>query len=439
VKPFRFQGASVFGRFYFWDNRCYHAIVAGANHHSLSLNMPPEAPDVWADIIQPIEISRPVPLRAAARPPGHRRGIWRLCLSFVLLVLLPTLLTGGYLGFIAAHRYVSEARFLVRKPNAPGRASGQALSIEEGPKSFGQDDAYAVRDFMLSRDAMSLLLRNADFRAAVARAGDDWYWRFPGLFNGRHDEDLYRYFGSLVSVDYESSTGVTVLRVQAFQPADAQRIAQVLLSGGEALMNRLNERARIDAVQVAEAEVARSRAEVLRAEDRLTEYRDREAMVDPTQFSKTVLDTIGKLEEQLVDTAAQLEVTRKASPNSPQIPPLDGRVRALRNQIERERATLAGSDGSLAPKIGEYERLWLLREFAQKTFVSALNLREAARLDAERQQGYIEEVVAPGLADKAIYPHRIRWIGGVFLFGLALFWMFRPSAPPVARPVARYA
>jgi capsular polysaccharide transport system permease protein len=232
---------------------------------------------------------------------------------------------------------------------------------------------------------------------------------------------------------------VTVLRVQAFRPQDAQRIADVLMGGGERLMNRLNERARNDALQVAEAEVARSRAEAMQAQDALTAFREREAMVDPTQLSKTVLDTIGNLEQELVENAAQLEVTRQASPNSPQIPPLLGRVKALRDQIDHERGTLAGSDGSLAPKVGEYERLYLLREFAQRIFISSLNLREAARLDAERQQGYIENVVEPGLADKALYPHRVAWTGGVFLLGFIVFWMFRPPAPPVRRSGPHHA
>lgn len=388
--------------------------------------MPPEAPDAWADIIQiqPIQVSRPV-------PPTPARRRWRgTAARFALIVLLPTLLASGYFTLVAADRYVAEAKFQVRKPNAPGRGPTQSLSIEEGPKGIGSDDSYAVQDFMLSRDAVQVLERQANLRAALTRAQGDPFWQFPSLINGHSDEDLYEQYQSLVSVDYESSTGMTTLRVQAFAPDDARRIASALMVASEALLNQLNERARHDAVQVAETEVARSRAEARKAQENLTAFRDRESVIDPTLLSQTVLTTISNLSLQLVEAAAQLDVTVHSSPNSPQITPLRGRVQALQDQIDHERATLAGSDRSLAPKIAEYERLMLEREFAEKTFISTLNLLEAARLDAERQQEYLERVVEPAVPDKARYPRTVLWTSCVFLTGLIIFRMFRPG--PIA-------
>jgi len=162
-------------------------------------------------------------------------------------------------------------------------------------------------------------------------------------------------------------------------------------------------------------------------EDTLTDFRTRETVIDPAQLSSTVLTTIGALSLQLVDTAAELDVTERASPNSPQIGPLRGRVRAFQAQIDHERATLAGSDMSLAPKIANYERLTLRRDFAERSFISAMNLMEAAQLDVLRQQEYLETVVAPGLPDKARYPYRVLWTLVTFAAGLLLFVLFRPT------------
>jgi capsular polysaccharide transport system permease protein len=397
----------------------------------------PEAPDAWVEFIQPIEFSRPAPADSFALPQARPRRWMRTAVRFLLIVLLPTLIAGTYFGLVAADRYVSEAKFLVRKPNALGRGPAQTLSIEEGPKGLGTDDSYALRDYMLSRDAMRLLVDKADLRGAVARAHNDVFWWFPSPFGETSDEALYRRYLSLVSVDYESSTGVTTLYVEAFRPEDAQRIANVLMDGGETLLNRLNERARGDAVQLATAEVARSRAEASAAEERLTAFRERETVIDPTKYSETVLVTMGTLSLQLVDTAAQLDVTMQASPHSPQIAPLRGRVRALQAQIDHERDTLAGGDMSLAPKIRDYERLALARDFAERSYISALDLQEAARLDAVRQQEYLEHVVEPGLPDKALYPYRILWTVGTLLAGLTIFVLFRPARAKPARPGQR--
>jgi capsular polysaccharide transport system permease protein len=394
--------------------------------------MPPEAPDAWADFIQPVGLSRVEPLYTPPRAPPHTVRRPRTRLRVALLIVLPTMLSGSYFGMVAADRYVSEARFVVRKPNNPSRGPAPSLSIEDGPKGFGDDDSYAVRDFLESRDALNLLLDKTDFRAAVAHAGHDWFWRFPGPLTGHTDEDLYSLYQSLVTVDYDSSTGLTSLRVQAFDPQQARQFAVVLMGGAEALLNRMNNRARTDAINVAQAEVTRSKQQALAAQEQVTAFRDHESVIDPTQISKTVLSTIGTLSLQLVEDRAQLDVSLHASPNSPQIPPLRSSIKALQQQIEQERGTLAGDDRSLAPRIAEYERLTLQRTFAEKTFVSALSQLESARLDAQRQQDYLERVVQPHVPDEAHYPFRILWTLGTFLAGCAVFRMFRPqtSAKP---------
>ena len=393
----------------------------------------PEAPDAWADVIQLVELSRPSRVGAfdAPPPPPAPRRRWGTALRFLLLVVLPTALAGSYFSFIAVDRYVTEARFVVRKPNAPERSPGATLSLEEGPKSLGGDDSYAVQDFLQSRDAMHLALDRGGLRTALDRGIHDPLWKFPGPLTGRTDEDLYRLFQSLVGVDYQSTTGVTTLRVQAFEPADAQRIASVLMQGSEDLLNRLNDRARGDAMRVAEAEVARSQERARQAQDAVTAFRRRESVIDPTQLAQTVLKTIGALSQQKVETETQLDMTQQASPNSPQIAPLRSRARALQRQIDRERATLAGADSSYAPQIAEYEKLTLEREFAVRSFVSALSMLEMARIDTQRQQDYLDPVVEPRVADDATYPRSLLWTSLIGLGGLLVFWLFRPRVPAV--------
>ena len=107
--------------------------------------------------------------------------------------------------------------------------------------------------------------------------------------------------------------------------------------------------------------------------------------------------------------------------------PLRARARALQIEIDRARGTLAGGDSSFAPRIAEYERLVLMRDFDQKALLSALSVQEAARLDVQRQQVYLEQIVSPALPDKPLYPHRVLWTGAIFLAGLVVFWLFRPE------------
>ncbi len=384
----------------------------------------PEAPDAWTDVTELLELSRPMtPLRV------KRRRDWRTLRRVLLLAVLPTALAAGYFWFVAADRYVTEARFVIHEPNAAGRMSLPSASVSELPKNSGDEDSYAVHDFVLSRDAMRLVEQSVGLPALLRPAASDPAWRFPGPLNGGTEEDLFQYYRRLVSLDYDSGTNVSTLTVQAFRPADAQRIATALLGGAEALLNRMDERARTDAIRVAEAEVAGSRTAALAAQDALTAYRNGEHVIDPLQFSQTVLSTITTLSEELVNAAAELDVAVHASPNGPQIPPLRGRIAALGAQIDRERGVLAGSDGSLAPQIAAYERLVLLRSFAEQRYVSALTLLQMTRLDGERQTAYLEQVVTPYLADQPHYPFRLLWPAVTLGAGLLLCWLFRPASP----------
>jgi len=390
----------------------------------------PEAPDAWSDLVELVELSRPSPagtFAPAPSPPPRQHRLRRLAVRVLLLAVLPALIAAGYLYGFAADRYASEARFVVRKANALGRPAGGSLLPDEGAKGLGSDDSYAVRDFLLSRDALRLAIDQGGFRTVLGRSGGDPFWSFPGRLTGRTDEQLYKLYQSMVTIDYDSGSGVTTLKVQGFRPEDARDTAVVLMQGAENLLNRLNERARADSLRVAEGEVARSRAQARAAEQQLTDFRNREAVIDPTLLAKTVLDTIAALSLQSVETVAQIDIARQASPNSPQIAPLSARLRALRAQMQQERASLAGGDRSFAPRIAEYEQLVLERDFAERSLLSAMAVLEAGRMDALRQQAYLERVVEPRAADEALYPHRPRWIAGIFAAGLALVWLFRPT------------
>ena len=380
---------------------------------------PPEAPDSWIDLVQ---------LRAAEQPatpvprrPKSRRAPMRFC----LLVVLPTALAGLYFGLVAPDRYVAEAKFIIRKPASISAAALTPVSPEQTLQT-GDEDAYAVRDYILSRDGMAAMLQTGDLRAAIARASADPYWRFPGLLNGSSDEQLYRYYQSIVSATYETTSSVTTLRVQAFNPEDARRLAAGLEDAGEALLNKLQARARQDAIRVAADQVERTRAAATEAEQALTDFRVRESMIDPTLLAQTVLKTIAALSLQTVEADAQLDLLRHASGNSPQIPPLQSRIAALQAQIDRERATLAGSAVSFAPKIAEYERLALLRDFAVRNFIASLTALETARQQAAHQRAYLEHVVQPHAADSPTYPYRILSVLIVLGLGLLGFRVTRP-------------
>ena len=342
---------------------------------------------------------------------------------FLALVVIPTLTTSVYYLLIAAPMYVSEARFVVRERGHPATAAALGTVLQSVGISMGdnQTDAYEVHEYMQSRDAVEQLLRSHHLQAVLDRPEADFLARFPRPFERVNFENLYENYQRFVSVGYDANTGISTLRVEGFRPGDACEIADALLSGGEALVNKLNERAAADAVDEARRQVIEAEGQSLQAQAALTAFRTRERLIDPDRASVAGLDLLGKLESQLVTMRAERAGLAASAPESPQLPVLDRRIDAFEAQLDAERLRIAGENDSLAAKMSEYEALMLEREFAVKSLAVAEAALETARVDARRKQLYLERVVSPNLPDKAERPRRLLAILTVVITSL-LAW-----------------
>jgi capsular polysaccharide transport system permease protein len=360
----------------------------------------------------------------AARLRRHLR-YWGVVLR-IALVLLPTIGAGVYYGVVATDLYVSEARFVIRTAKPSSALGGIGALLQLAGLSRSQDDAYAVHDYLTSRDALHQLAERVDLRAIYNHPDADVIARYPSVLFGTSDEQLYRYFQHRLTVIVNNTSGLTTMRVEAFRAADAQRVASELLSLAEGLVNKLNERMQQDAVKVAASEVARAEQRRVDNQIEITAFRNRELILDPGSNSAIVMELIGKLSAQLADTRAEIAETRGNSPNSPQLVPLQQRAEAIEHQIALERGRVASSSDGLADKIAVYERLMLEREFAVRTLEQAVIALETARIEGRRQQMYLERVVEPGLPDEAMEPRRWETVLTVFGFnviGMGVLWL----------------
>lgn len=345
---------------------------------------------------------QPMDLRAPRR---RRLGVlgW-----FLLLVLLPTALVGGYYGLYAADMYESEARYQVRGRGGSGGGGASALAALAGggaPASLrsGGEESQAVKEFVSSHDAVAGLRRRLDLVSVWRRPEADLvsmlWWEDPEA------ERLLRYYRRRVVLDYDLETGVSTLRVRTFRPTDSQTIALELLRMSEELVNRFTLRTIEDQLRVARNDVAQAEARVLAAREALTAFREREQALDPTRTAGAALEVIGRLEGALAQARAELQERRSfMRPDNPQIQVLNNRIAALSQQIATERGRVTRGDEALTQQVAGYERLQLEREFADRQLASATASLEQARSDALRQQVFLMRVAEPNLPERALYP-----------------------------------
>jgi capsular polysaccharide transport system permease protein len=380
-----------------------------------------------------LSLARAVAADVGVRPraAGRIQQFFRsLNIWFWVIVGLPTLVAGVYFFAIASDLYLSEAKFIVRSPKQVQTSSIGAL-IQSTGLARAVDDTAVVEDFIMSRDAVRKLEQQNELRAVFGRSEGDFVTRFPGILMRSDFEALFRRYDLFVSVETDHTSGVTALRVKAYRPEDAQAIASALLSYSEQLVNELNERARKDTLGTARREVDRAQEQISQIQSQLTAYRVQQNMLDPKSASTGVLELIGQMNAAETTARQQLGEILKNSPNSPQIPLIQTRIASLDKLIAEERAKLTGQTNSVVAALTEYERLALDRELAEKALASAFTSLEAARLEAQRQQLYLETIAQPNLADYPLYPKRVVSFGMVLascLLAYGIIWLLVVSA-----------
>jgi capsular polysaccharide transport system permease protein len=259
----------------------------------------------------------------------------------------------------------------------------------------------------MSRDAVRRLEREDDLRGVLGRPEGDLVTRFPGLWFWRKDfEALYQTYKRFVTVESDTTSGLSTLQVKAYRPEDAQRMARALLEFSEQLVNQLNERARQDSLATFQREVETTEQQIAKIQTELTAYRIKEKMLDPKSAAVGPVELLAKMNGELANSRAQLAEILKNAPNSPQIPLIRTRIGSLETLIADQRAKITGDNNSLATALTEYERLDVQRLLAEKILTSALTSLEAARLEAQRQQLYLEVIAQPNLADYPLFPKR---------------------------------
>lgn len=340
--------------------------------------------------------------------------------AFSIVVILPTLIAACYYLLIASPRYVSESHFVVQRAGQ-GAPAGLGLALSGVGLNPTSSDAFIVHEYIRSRSSLEYLKTKFDIDKIFSPSSADPISRAMRPWVSKTNESRYKGVQRFITVGYDSTTGISTIRVEAFDPRDAQSINLALLEGGEHIVNSMNERASASAVEEARKTVIESTERLQKAQDGLTSFRNNQRFVDPTMAATEHTEIIGRLSSEIATLEAQLRQTQTEAADSPLLPTLQRRLDAYRTQLEHERAKVAGSASSLAPKLGTYEALVFERDLSSRALTAANLAFENARIDARRQHLFLDRVVNPDRPDKAIQPKRFISILTVLASSLLIY------------------
>ncbi len=366
----------------------------------------------------PKVVIRPVATKARRRP-RH----WGLISAFVVLVGLPILATWWYLSERAADQYASTLAFTVRSEDATSAADllgGIAPALGGGSSS---PDADILYEFIRSQALVQQVDAALDLRTLYTH-----HLEQDPIFSFDPDgtiEDLTTYWQRMVRVSYDASSGLMELQVLAFDPDQAQQIAQAIFEYSSLMINELSAIAREDATRYAREDLDLAVERLKQAREALTAFRISSEIVDPTADVQGQMGLLNLLQEQQVSALIEFDLlsnsTREGDPRLEQarrrIDIIDARIRE-----ERRKFGISGEGGeSYAETIAGFERLTVDREFAEQAYAAALATFDVARAEANRQSRYLAAYIQPTLAERSEFPNRPLVIGVVALFSFLLW------------------
>lgn len=338
--------------------------------------------------------------------------------SFLLVVIIPTIVFWLYSAFWQSDRYVAEIRLTVREAQEKTKhstpdASSMMAKMTGGSSNAGSQNAYMVLNYVKSR-AIVLDIGGRDYMERnFSTPGIDYFSRLP---RGAKLEELWKYWLGHVVAGVDAQSGILTVRVDAFQPQSALDIARDIIRQSEDLVNKITLRNRGDTVTRAQLEVTLSRQMLAEAKEKTLKFRNENVLIDPASRAVSIGDLIGKLMLERIDLVNALSTfSSSLSADAPSQRLQRNRLAVVDQQIADLKKKLTDSQGSdaVSAQIATYERLKLEEMFAEQLYTIAQNSYQKARQDYEKQQLYLVTIVTPTLPESATYP---RVIGNTLLF-----------------------
>lgn len=346
------------------------------------------------------------PIQKLASPARVRHRHIGLIFLFILWVIIPVASVGTYLNVVAVDQYASYVGFAVRKEDTTSAVEVLGGIADLGSSSSSDTDI--LYKFIKGRQMIRNVDAQLDLRSLYHMPSDPLF----GLQEGASQEELERYWNRVVQIVYDRNTGLIELRVNAFQPEDAQNVARAIVAESTRMINDLSAIAREDTTRYAREELDHALDRLKQARQAMTTFRARTQIIDPQADTQGRMSLLTSLQQQLASALIDLDLLRRtARENDPRITQGERRVEVIQIRIDEERNRFGSnqetSDDNYSKLVGEYEALAVDQEFAEKSYLSALASYDGAVAEAQRQSRYLATYIPPTLAEDAEYPQRI--------------------------------
>lgn len=324
------------------------------------------------------------------------------------LGLLVSAVLAAYWMLFASDRYVSEAHVVIQRTDTaqmPDTSDFGALLM--GAPSNSATEQLLLRDHLLSVDMMQKLDAQLDLRKHYSDQSKDYFSRLASA--DTEIELFHEHYLDRVEIEFDETAGVLRILAQAYDADTAHAIARMLVDEGERYMNKLVHRLANEQVRFLEKQVEDRAAAVTKARQAIARFQNEHGLVSPQDTLVSRAAVINRMEGQLTELRAKRSaLLGYLAKTAPAVVEVDLQIEALTEQIGKEQARLASTEGdSLNQVVEQYQLLQMKAQFVTDVYQAALASLESGRVEATRTLKKVSVLQAPTMPQYPLEPRRV--------------------------------
>lgn len=385
--------------------------------------LPALRPDIKAD----------TPALRAERVEAIRRDLVRrrrrkggtMLLRLWFMVLVPTALVAWFMWFKAADLYKSESKFMVQSADSTGGASGGGLlgAFLGGGGGGAIFDPNAVQTFVTSRDVLRRLDEDHAWIAHFQNPDLDFLHRIDSDATFEEAYDRYR---QMIEVSFDPTEGILEMGIIGADAETAQRFNYAVIGYAEEMVNQLSSRIREDAMADSERNLVDSEERLRVAQEAVAELQKTLDTFSVEGEVTAEMGIISGMEVELEGLRGRLaNLRRVTSEDDPRVERIRNQVETLERQISERRDNITGDRGEDGASLADINLALTKARFeveaATAIFSAAVQRREVARANSQRQHRYLAVIASPSMPDSANYPKKPQMTALAFLGFLGFY------------------
>lgn len=333
--------------------------------------------------------------------------------SVVGMIIIPFLLAAIYLFVFAANRYVSSSQVVVRQQESGQQAGMPGLAMLVGAVDpVSREDTLYLKEYIVSHDMLAVLESKLNWTAHYSGKWNDPLFY---LSSSASSEEKLAFYQRMVTTNYDETTGLLQIDVQAFTSDYAKAVLKEILVQSEVFVNEITRSMADEQLSFARRELMASAERYENKQAELLAFQNEHNLFNAEVTAESMSQIVANLEAEIVKEKARLNgLKTRLAANAPQIRSQENKINALIKQLEAEQRKITSGEFKSAEDMlnlntiaFEYRRLQVDLLVSEEFYKTSLAVVENAKLETIKNIRSLIAVVQPNLPEKAAYPRTI--------------------------------